>query len=494
MLLEMKQISKSFSGVEVLHQVDLAVEKGEVRALLGANGAGKSTLIKILGGVHQATSGTILLDGQPCQIDNPIAAREKGIAVVHQELSIIPTLTVLQNFFLGREIRRRGIIDDQAMRAEYNRVRAEFGFDIEPDVQAKKLSVAQQQMVEIMKSIGQESRVLILDEPTTSLTNDEKQGLFALIGQLKAKGKTIIYISHILEEVFLLADRATIMRNGSVVGTYPVKELTISSISEKMTGHKIVSAAHVAQEIAAEKKSILQVKHLSSSKVHDVSFCVRPGEVVGFAGLVGAGRSEIARAIFGADPHTEGEILVDGVPRTIRSPGDAIRAGIGLVPEDRKNEGLIPKHPIYQNASLVQLRSLRSHGLLSEKREKEFAAQAAKTLSIKFNCLTDPAISLSGGNQQKVVISKWLSEQFRILIFDEPTKGVDIGAKEDIFATVSHFAKMGAGIIFISSDIEEVLRVSDRLLIIRDGTVIAEKSNKNITQAQIMEIILHHAS
>ncbi|MCI8292292.1 MAG: sugar ABC transporter ATP-binding protein [Hespellia sp.] len=488
-VLEMKGIKKSFSNVEVLHGVDFSLEKGEIRALLGANGAGKSTLMKILCGIYSATDGEIHLEGKPVSITQPSTASELGIAIVHQELSIIPTLTVLQNFFLGREELSHGILKEKEMRKQYREICTEFEFDIDPDIQARKLSVAKQQMIEIMKILSLDAKIIVLDEPTTSLTDDEKKNLFGLIRQLKEREKTIIYISHVLEEIFLLADQATIMRNGEMVGTWPVKELTIPLISEYMTGNKIEHGQR-GSTVQENMPPVLEVKNLCNQSVHDVTFSVKPGEVLGLAGLMGAGRSEIVRALFGADSKTAGSIQIAGKTVRIRTPRDAIRSGIGLIPEDRKTEGLILKHEIFKNMSMVQLKKLKKHSLLHEKTEKQFAKQAVEKLSIKLNKVTDQVGNLSGGNQQKVVVSKWISEDFKVLIFDEPTKGIDIGAKEDIFQIVDDFAKMGIGIIFISSDLEEVIRVADRMLIIRDGQVIEEMENKDVSQKDIMESIL----
>lgn len=488
-ILEMKNISKSFSGVEVLKNMDFSLEEGEVRALLGANGAGKSTLMKILCGVYTATAGEVYLDGKPLALTSPSSARDAGIAMVHQELSIIGTLTVLQNYFLGSERVKKGLLSEKEMRKEYDRVREEFGFDIDPDVKAKTLSIAKQQMVEIMKTLGNDARIIVLDEPTTSLTNDEKQSLFALVKELKRRGKTIIYISHLLEEVFALTDNATIMRNGEIVGTFPTSELTIPLISEYMTGAKVVHSKHNSS-VQQETKPVLKVRNLTAKKVHDVSFEVYPGEILGLAGLVGAGRSEIVRALFGADKATGGVIEVDGKTVSCQTPEHAIRSGIGLIPEDRKGQGILPKLAIFKNASLVQLKKLRKHGMLSEKVEKDYIADAQQKLSIKYANSKDPISSLSGGNQQKVVISKWMSEDFRVLIFDEPTKGVDIGAKEDIFHIIESFAAMGMGILFISSDLEEVLRVSDRILVVRGGQVVDSFPNRDISQQDIMDAIL----
>ncbi len=488
-VLEMQNICKSFYGVEVLHDVNFKLNKGEVRALLGANGAGKSTLVKILCGVYHASSGDVYIDGKKEHIGSPNDARRLGIGIVHQELSIVPTLTVLQNFFLGREKEKGILLDERQMLSEYKRICEEFDFDIDPRVQAKRLSVAKRQMIEIMKILSQDVQIIVLDEPTTSLTEEEKRGLFALIDKLKASGKTIVYISHILEEIFRLADTATIMRNGEVVGDFQVKELTASLISEYMTGIKIVHNNHESWA-RYKDKPMLEIKNYKSSRVNDVSFEIYPGEVLGFAGLVGAGRSEIVRAIFGADKHTGGGAFVDGSIIKIKTPKDAIKAGIGLIPEDRKNEGLILKHEIYKNMTLVQLKKFRRHKLLNAAMEKDYTNDVRERLSIKLGNIKAPVSSLSGGNQQKVVIGKWLSKDFKILIFDEPTKGVDVGAKEDIFSIIGDFAKAGTSIIFISSDLEEVIRVSDRIAVVKDGRIIKLMENAGIDQKDIMETIL----
>ncbi|MBE5848055.1 MAG: sugar ABC transporter ATP-binding protein [Lachnospiraceae bacterium] len=490
-MLEMKQIRKEFSGVPVLNGVDFAVGEGEIRALLGANGAGKSTLMKILCGVYHATSGDVLIDGRKAEIKSPLQAAENGIAIVHQELSMIPPLTILENFFLGKEIRKYGLLQKARMREEYFRVCNELDFHIDPDVKTRDVSVAKQQMVEIMKCIHANARIIIFDEPTTSLTDDEKKTLFEVILKLKQQKKTIIYISHILEEIFLLADTVSIMRNGDMVGTFPKAEMSIPIISEHMSGKKYVEGQRLTSHCRKEADPLLRVEHLSAGNgTKDVSFTVRPGEVVGLAGLVGAGRSEIVRSIFGADSKTAGRILVDGREVKISHPAHAIAAGIGLIPEDRKREGVILKHEIYKNATLIQLKKMRQMGMLQAAREKSYTEQAIKRLSVKVPSLTAPVMKLSGGNQQKIVVSKWLDERMKVLIFDEPTKGIDVGAKEDIFRTVEDFAKAGMAIIFISSDLNEVIRTSDRILVVRGGQILKDVDNNNMTQKDIMEIIL----
>ncbi len=477
--------------MSVLNGIDFEVDEGEIRALLGANGAGKSTLMKILCGVYHATEGEIHVGGEKVEIKNPLQAAEKGIAIVHQELSMIPTLTILENFFLGKETHKNGILDKKQMRKEYFEVCEKLDFHIDPDIKTRDVSVARQQMVEIMKCIHANARIIVFDEPTTSLTDDEKKTLFQVILKLKEQKKTIIYISHILEEIFLLADTVSIMRNGDMVGTFPKEELTIPLISEHMSGKKYVEGRRLTSYCRSGEKPVLEVEHLSAKNgTKDVSFTVKPGEVVGLAGLVGAGRSEIVRCIFGADRKSSGTIKVNGEEVKISHPKEAIKAGIGLIPEDRKREGVILKQEIYKNATLVQLNKMKKNGVLNTGVEKEYASGAVERLSIKISSLTAPVLKLSGGNQQKVVVSKWLDESMKVLIFDEPTKGIDVGAKEDIFKTVEEFAEKGVGILFISSDLNEVIRASDRILVIRGGEILKDMKNENVTQKDIMETIL----
>jgi len=491
--LEMKNICKEFSGVKVLDNVDFSVGKGEIRALLGANGAGKSTLMKILCGVYHATSGEVFINGEKVEIKTPDQASLHGIGIVHQELSIIPTLTMLENFFLGHEISRRGLIDNREMRKEYEEACKEFGFRVEPDIKASQLSVANQQMVEIMKNVHADANIIVFDEPTTSLTDEEKETFFEVIMKLKSEGKTIIYISHILEEIFRLSDSVSIMRNGEMVGTFPTAELSVPIISEHMSGHKVDTGSHTCHSDYSVSPKI-QIKNLTGRNgTNNVSFEIQPGEVIGLAGLVGAGRTEIVRTIFGADKCTQGEIIIDGNAVKVTDPRSAILAGIGLVPEDRKREGVILKHEIYKNSTLIQLKKMLSKGLVSTSKEKQYANDAVERLSIKIPGLTAPVGKLSGGNQQKIVVSKWLNDDMNLLIFDEPTKGIDIAAKEDIFRIVENFAEKGMAIIFISSDLNEVLRVSDRIFVVRNKTIIKDMKNDGVTQKDIMDVILEQS-
>lgn len=491
-LLSLKQICKSFGPVEVLKNVDFSLERGEVRALLGANGAGKSTLIKIIGGVISQSSGEIELNGQPAAIVSPIDARRKGISIIHQELSVIPQLTVLENFFLGREMTKNGVLDKKGMIRRYNEICTEMGFDIPWRKRVRELSIAKRQMVEIMKAVSCDSELIIMDEPTTSLTEHEKHNLFKIIRDLKTKNKTVVYISHMLEEVFEVCDNVTVMLGGEIVGNYPIGELNEHRIAELMAGETL-AVGHEKRVSHADysKGPVLEVRSLThEGKFKDVSFDLYPGEILGFAGLVGAGRSEIVRSIFGADPYTGGEILLDGKPRAVHSPADAIKNGIGLIPEDRKTQGLVLKQEIYKNATILSLDAMKKKHMLNKKKELNYTAKAVDHLTIKVSDLQNRVQSLSGGNQQKIVVAKWLGKKLRVLIFDEPTKGIDVRAKEDIFATAEQFAGKGVAVIFISSDLEEVLRVSDRIVMIHNGKLVKIRNNEELTVADLMNDIL----
>lgn len=491
-LLQLENLEKSFGPVSVLKGVNLAVEKGEVHALLGANGAGKSTLINIIGGVLTRNGGAMIYKGQQREFGTPVQAQQAGISIIHQELSLIPQLTVLDNFFLGREPVKMGLVNRKEMHAFYNKISKEMNFDIPPGVKVRDLSIAKRQMVEVMKAVSYNADLIVMDEPTSSLSEQEKQTLFSIIRELKKKGKTIIYISHMLEEIFEVCDRVSVLLGGVVVDTSPVEGLTQHRIAELMSGveisqqqHKRTSAADYTAGPTLEVKGLCHGNHYE-----DISFQVFPGEVLGIAGLVGAGRSEIVRGIFGADRFDKGEILLAGRPLVLGSPSDAIEAGIGLVPEDRKTQGLILKHPIYQNISILSLDKMKTNGLLSHNKERQNARMAQERLSIKLDSVNNPVSSLSGGNQQKVVVGKWLEMPLKVLIFDEPTKGIDIRAKEDIFSIVEQFAGQGVSVIFISSDLEEVLRVSDRVMVLHDGKIKAIRENKDLDLQGLMDAIL----
>ncbi|SJV32939.1 sugar ABC transporter ATP-binding protein [Clostridioides difficile] len=494
-ILEMQQIYKSFGKVDVLKGINFELEKGEVRALLGANGAGKSTLIKILGGVHSQTKGKVILTGNEIMFKNPHHSKENGISIIYQELSLIPTLTVLENIFLGREILKGSVfLNKKDMLEEYMKICEDFDFNIDSHIVVSNLSVANQQMVEIMKAVSCNSEIIIMDEPTTSLTNNEKDGLFKIISRLKSKGKTIVYISHILEEVFKVCDSASIMKNGIMIGTYDVEDLTKLKITQLMTGndnHKLIEKKDYTFA-KYEEPPVLEVKNISwSNKIKNVSFKVYRGEVVGLAGLVGSRRTEIINLIFGIDNKDSGDIFINGKKVDITSPKVAIKNKIGLIPEDRKNLGLILEQAIYTNSSSVQIDKFKKFLFIDRNKEIEFSKKGVKELGIKVSDVKQEVKELSGGNQQKVVVSKWLEKDLDLIIYDEPTKGIDIAAKEDIFNTIKEFSSKGIGVIFISSDLEEVIRVSDRILVTREGSIVDDLKNENIQVQDIMNSIFN---
>ncbi|HCD45983.1 MAG TPA: sugar ABC transporter ATP-binding protein [Lachnoclostridium sp.] len=491
-ILEMKHIYKDFGAVKVLNDIDFSLGKGEVRALLGANGAGKSTLIKILGGVHAPTKGEIYLRGNKINFKDSYHSKQSGISVIYQELSLVPTLSVIDNIFLGREVVSGVFLKKEEMKKEYEDICRRFSFDIPANAIVSKLSIAKQQMVEIMKAVSCDTEIIIMDEPTTSLTNNEKASLFGIIAKLKAAGKSIIYISHILDEIFLNCDSASIMRNGIMVGSYDVKNLTKEKITQLMTGIDSSNIAGKKQTFHADYTSepVLEVRNLGRGDViKDVSFKVHKGEVVGIAGLVGSKRTEIINLIYGVDHCDRGEILRNGTVVKIRSPKQAIHHKIGFIPEDRKHLGLILGQEIYKNSTAVQVEKFKTSGFLNKGKEIEFAEFAVKKLGIKISNVKQKVKELSGGNQQKVVVSKWLNQDMDLIIYDEPTKGIDIAAKEDIFHTIEEFSGQGIGVIFISSDLEEVIRVADRVLVVRDGTIVSELNNDNLTVQEIMDKI-----
>lgn len=491
-ILEMKHIYKDFGAVKVLNDIDFSLGKGEVRALLGANGAGKSTLIKILGGVHAPTKGEIYLRGDKINFKDSYHSKQSGISVIYQELSLVPTLSVIDNIFLGREVVSGIFLKKEEMKKEYEDICRRFSFDIPANVIVSKLSIAKQQMVEIMKAVSCDTEIIIMDEPTTSLTNNEKTSLFEIIAKLKAVGKSIIYISHILDEIFLNCDSASIMRNGIMVESYDVEDLTKEKITQLMTGVDSSNIAGKKQTFHADYTSepVLEVRNLGRGNVvKDVSFKVHRGEVVGFAGLVGSKRTEIINLIYGVDHCDRGEVLMNGTAVKVRSPKQAIHHKIGFIPEDRKHLGLILGQEIYKNSTAVQIDKFKTSGFLNKAKEIEFAEFAEKKLGIKISNVKQKVKELSGGNQQKVVVSKWLNQDMDLIIYDEPTKGIDIAAKEDIFHSIEEFSGQGIGVIFISSDLEEVIRVADRVLVVRDGTIVSELKNDNLTVQEIMDKI-----
>jgi ABC-type sugar transport system ATPase subunit len=486
-LLSMEGISKSFPGVQALTGVPLALHAGEVLALLGENGAGKSTLIKILAGAHAPDGGTIQIRGAPAAIRNPVDARRRGVAVIYQELNLVPTLTATENIFLGCEPARFGVVRKNDERSRARELFDRLGVDVDPAAPCRTLSVAQQQAVEIAKALATDARILVMDEPTAPLTPREVDRLFGLIRDLKTRGLGIIFISHRLDEVFAIADRVTVLRDGRHVVTCPVAGLTRDRLITWMVGRALEQEFPPRQVSPGPVR--LEVHGLCRGRVRDVSFVVRAGEVVGLTGLVGAGRTETARAIFGADRRDAGDIRLDGQVVTIRSPADAIRAGLCLLPEDRKSQGLIVGQSVLANFGLPNLAAISRFGVVHRPRERDAFAQYVNTLGIKVADVHAPAKNLSGGNQQKVVLAKWLHRNCNVVIFDEPTRGIDVGAKYEIYQLINGLAAAGKAVLLISSELPEVLGMADRVLVMREGHLTGEIADaRGATQEQIMRL------
>ena len=471
-LVEMTGIDKSFTGVRALHQARFELLPGEVHALMGENGAGKSTLMKILSGVYSRDAGELRLNGQPVAIPNPRAALDLGICIIHQELVLMRDLTAAQNIFIGREPRQLGglLLDEKALNAKAEAIFASMNLKLDPRVPVGSLTIAKQQMVEIAKALSYQSRVLIMDEPTAALNDAEINELFIIINRLKAEGVGIVYISHKMDEIKRISDRVTIMRDGEYVATVPAAETPIETIIAMMVGREL-SASEAVVPQGEDAEVALEVRGLTRGReIRDVSLSVRKGEILGFAGLMGAGRTEVARAIFGADPVEAGEILVHGRPVKIRSPQDAVRLGIGYLSEDRKQFGLATGMDVRNNIALASLsRFTGPAGVLREANMHDSAETYIQQLAIKTPSDTQEARLLSGGNQQKVVIAKWLLRDCDVLIFDEPTRGIDVGAKSEIYKLLNALAAQGRAIIVISSELPEIIRLSHRVAVMCEG-------------------------
>ena len=488
-LLQMSGIEKSFPGVRALAGVDLTLRRGEVLALMGENGAGKSTLIKTLGGAHQPDTGTIAIDGKQVSLASPVAAIEAGIGVIYQEFNLIPALNAWENIFLGRE--NSGLlVARKRERARAAELFEQLGVDVPLDVPCEQLSVAQQQLVEIAKALSQDIRILVMDEPSAALTPQEVEKLFAIIRELQTRGIGIIYISHRLDEIFDIADRITVLRDGAYVGDSPSDEITRDQMIEMMVGRSIDN--EFPKQPAKIGDIRLSARGLSrGDSVRDVSFDVRRGEVLGITGLVGAGRTELVRLIFGADRRDSGSISLDGKELRIRSPRDAIRSGICLLTEDRKSQGLVLCRSVRENFGLPNLNQFATAGTIHQKRERSSFAEYVESLSIRIPHQEQPARNLSGGNQQKVVLAKWLQQNAKVLIFDEPTRGIDVGAKHEIYQLMNRLAENGTSIIMISSELPEVLGMSDRILVMHEGRITGEITDMpSATQEQIMEMAI----
>ena len=479
----MRGIGKSFPGVRALSDVSLTLHSGEVLALVGENGAGKSTLMKILAGAQRADSGSIFVDGKEAHIDSPHAAERLGIGMIYQEFNLVPQLTAVENIVLGNEPTRNGFLDRDAANERAKSVMDDLGMDIPLDIPTRRLAVGQQQTIEIAKALSKHARIIVMDEPTAALTEREIDRLFAIIAKLKAAGAGIIYISHRMEELPRIADRVTVLRDGSAIETRAQNDFPTDQIIRAMVGRTLDAHYPELPPVPDSAPFVLDVRNLVNAPVvNDVSLSVRAGEIVGLAGLVGAGRTETLRAIAGADPHQHGTVSIDGKAQSIRNPADGIEAGIAFITEDRKGQGLVLGMSVRENTTLAHLAQFVNRELLIDEPREETATEGMiKELSIRTPGTEQLVRNLSGGNQQKVVLAKWLLGKARVFLFDEPTRGIDIGAKTEIYNLMLNLAKNGAAIVMVSSELPEVLGMSHRVLAMRGGRIAKEFSRAEAT-------------
>lgn len=488
-ILTMKDIDKSFPGVHALDHVNLEVRKGEVLALMGENGAGKSTLMKVLTGIYKKDSGSITYEGKEVEFLSTREAQNAGIVIVHQELNMLGHLTVAQNIFIGREFRKGLRIDDKRMNEEAAKLFKRMNIDIDPNETMSRLTVGKQQMCEIAKAISHEAKVIVFDEPSAALTETEIEELFKIIRDLREKNLGIVYISHRMDEIKKITDRVTVMRDGTYVGTLITKDSTKDDIINMMVGRVIYEDPKTESKVPKDAPVVLKVDHLKAGKmVKDVSFELHKGEILGFSGLMGAGRTETARALFGADPIESGDIYIDGKKVVINNPQDAVKNGIGYLSEDRKRYGIVVQKSVAENTTMATLDNYMSGIFIDKKKEKEVANKYVESLATKTPDVDQLVVNLSGGNQQKVVIAKWLTRNCDILIFDEPTRGIDVGAKSEIYKLMNQLAADGKAIIMISSEMTEILRMSDRIVVMCEGKKTGELDISEATQENIMNL------
>jgi rhamnose transport system ATP-binding protein len=479
-------VSKAFGAVKAVIDASLELIAGEAHALVGENGAGKSTLVKMLAGVHQPDGGEIRIDGTPVALNSPAIARDAGIAVIYQEPTLFPDLDVAENVFMGRLPRHgRGQVDRAAMRAQVRAVMERLGVRLDPNRLTRGLSIADQQIIEIAKALTLDAKVIVMDEPTAALSAAEVARLMRVIETLRADGKAVVFISHRLDEVFAICQRVTVMRDGRSVLASPASDLTSDMLVRAMVGRDIEKRERVAG--AGTGEVVLKVQRLTrEGKFVDVSFEVRAGEIVGLAGLVGAGRTEIAQAIFGVDRYDAGSVTISGQPLKKGSPTAAMAAGIGFVPEDRRQHGLVMEESIERNIVMASLARVRRAGLIAAGASRAFATTWSQRLQIKYNRLADPVSTLSGGNQQKVVLAKWLSRQPTLLIVDEPTRGIDVGTKAEVHRLLTDLAAENVALLVISSELPEVLLLADRILVIREGRLVRELANEDASEEAVI--------
>ena len=488
-ILQMIDIDKRFPGVHALNKVSFDVKRGEVHALMGENGAGKSTLMKVLTGIYTKDSGSIVFEGKEVEFHGAREAQDAGVVIVHQELNMVGHLTVAQNIFIGREFKKGIRIDDKKMNEEAAKLFEKLNINIDPTATMSDLTVGKQQMCEIAKAISHDAKVIIFDEPTAALTESEIEDLFKIIRDLRKQQMAIVYISHRMDEIKVITDRVTVMRDGCYVGTLVTEESTKDDIINMMVGRIIYEEPKTKSRVPEDAPVVLRVDHLNAGRmVQDVSFELRKGEILGFSGLMGAGRTETARAIFGADPKESGEIFVNGKKTVINSPEDAVKAGIGYLSEDRKRFGIVVQKTIAENTTMADLGNYMKGIFIDKKKEKKVAKEFVDSLSTKTPSVDQLVVNLSGGNQQKVVIAKWLCKNCDILIFDEPTRGIDVGAKNEIYKLMNKLAAEGKSIIMISSEMTEILRMSDRIVVMCEGKKTGELRIEDTTQEKIMNL------
>jgi ribose transport system ATP-binding protein len=488
-ILQMKNISKTFPGVTALKSVDFDLMKGEVHALVGENGAGKSTLIKILSGAIPKSSGEIYINRELFEITNPLQAQSLGIAVIYQELMLAPALSAAENILLGRFPRRWSVfVDKKKLFATAKQLTTMLGLKLDLNLPLQLLTIAQQQMIEVAKALSLKAQIIVMDEPSAVLTPHELDKLFQVIAQLKRDGVSFIYISHRLDEIFRIADQVTVLKDGVVQGTRLISEVTRSQIINMMVGREI-KATDEKYEDKADRKVILEVKNLQSEHLNEpVNLTLYQGEILGIAGLVGAGRSELVRAIFGADKKMSGEIFIDAKSVTINSPGDAVQLGLGLVPEDRKSQGVLSDMSVVENITVTNLKKLTKAGFIRKRKETDAANSLVERLKIRLSFIQQSINSLSGGNQQKVILARWLDSNARIIIFDEPTRGIDVAAKAQIHQLMNELINQGVSIIMISSELPEILEMSDRIIVMRERKISGELKQVEATEEKIISL------
>lgn len=485
-LLEFRHISKSFPGVKALEDINVDLYGGEVHILVGENGAGKSTLMKVLSGAYEATSGEVYFEGKKIEKNSPRISEELGISMIYQELNLVPELSIASNIYLGHELHKGPFVDTAAQEKRANEILAEIGVQIDSRTLVKHLSIGAQQMVEIAKALSRNAKVIVFDEPTSSLTDSEIEELFHIIRLLKKRKVGMFYISHRLEELFVIGDRVTVLRDGRQIKTDVIGNMTMESVIENIAGRKIDNLFPHSRKQAGEP--MLEIRGLTGERFTDVSMTVRAGEIVGVSGLVGAGRSEVARAAFGVDPYTVGEVRVCGQRLPGKSPARANRLGMCLLPEDRKLEGLALALSIRENVVISSLKAMNPGGIVAGRKEREAVQQSIDNLGIATSSMEKLAKFLSGGTQQKVVVAKWLLSRSKVFIFDEPTRGIDVGAKSSIYQLMDDLVGQGAAILMISSDLTEIMGMSDRIYVMSGGSVVGEVDSADASQNDILQM------